>query len=91
MSLNRRYIAALILAAMPIALILLMSLSALETHAARTVFEYDDLGRLATVTNSGGAEAVYTYDKVGNIMYTDVSTPWKQGFVLSYQDLESPL
>jgi len=53
MSLNRRNIAALILAAMPIALILLMSLSATDTHAARTVFEYDSLGRLSTVTNSG--------------------------------------
>jgi len=38
MSLNRRNIAALILAAIPIALILLMSLSATETHAVRTMF-----------------------------------------------------
>jgi len=51
MSLNRRYIAALILAGLPIVMIVLMSLWAMETRAAETVFTYDDLGRLATVTN----------------------------------------
>jgi YD repeat-containing protein len=71
MSLNRRNIAALILVVLPMATILLMSLSAMETRAAETVFTYDDLGRLSTVTNSGSAETVYTYDKTGNIMYVD--------------------
>jgi YD repeat-containing protein len=62
MSLNRRYIAALILAVLPMATILLMSLSVKDTRAAETVFTYDSLGRLSTVTNSGGAEAVYSFD-----------------------------
>jgi len=54
MSLNRRKIAARILAA----IVGLMSLFAMDTHAARTVFTYDDLGRLATVTNSRAFEVV---------------------------------
>jgi YD repeat-containing protein len=74
MSLNRRNIAALILGAIPAFIILLMSLSAMDTRAAETVFTYDALGRLSTVTNSGSAESVYTYDKTGNIMYVDGET-----------------
>lgn len=51
MSLNRRYIAALIRAALPMALILLMSLSAMDTQAAETVFKYAALGQLAKAEN----------------------------------------
>jgi YD repeat-containing protein len=90
MSLNRRYIAALILVMLPMATILLMSLGAMETRAAETVFTYDDLGRLSTVTNSGSDESVYTYDKTGNIMYVDGDTvlPSIYPFIRKFLDVK---
>ena len=47
MFMNKRYIAVIML----VALVGLMSLSAMETRAAETVFTYDDLGRLAKADN----------------------------------------
>ncbi|HEY2033149.1 MAG TPA: RHS repeat domain-containing protein [Rhizomicrobium sp.] len=33
---------------------------------AATIFTYDDLGRLASVTYDNGMQIIYTYDAAGN-------------------------
>jgi YD repeat-containing protein len=43
--------------------------------ADQAQYQYDDLGRLASVADSTGAVAVYNYDAVGNLLSIDRFTP----------------
>src|SRR5579862_418747 len=38
-------------------------------------YQYDNVGRLTSVTNSSGNTAVYTYDTVGNLLSIATATP----------------
>src|SRR5437588_7666190 len=38
-----------------------------SAHAAWLTYYYDRLGRLHSVSNTGGDAAIYKYDKVGNL------------------------
>lgn len=53
---------------MPVLLIVCVLCMPAVPHADQAQYFYDALGRLVGVVDSAGNAAVYTYDKVGNLL-----------------------